>query len=177
MFSLNKAMQVLDEIWNAKPSGMALTWNTPVHFDPTLVARLIEQHRELNERFSALCGHLGKHPAAAEHSVRECADQLHELRRVEALLLYPVIARGFAPDPIARRLVWQSRLVMLGLARRVLRRFDELVRAIRNGTEINIAADHVAKALAEYQRRNETDMYPLYNLMERLHVAAPSQAA
>jgi hypothetical protein len=177
MFSLNKAMQVLDEIWNAKPSGMALTWSTPVQYDATLVSRLIEQHRELNVRFAQIVSHLDKVPAVAEHAVRECADQLHELRRTEALWLYPVIARGFAPDPIARRLVWQSRLVMLGLARRVLRRFDELVRAIRNGTEINIAADHVAKALAEYQRRNEEEMYPLYALMERLCLKADSRAA
>jgi hypothetical protein len=177
MFSLNKAMQVLDQIWNSKPSGLALTWNTPVQFDATLVARLIDEHRELNARFSQVVSHLDKVPAVAEHAVRECADQLHELRRMEALWLYPVIARGFAPDPIARRLVWQSRLVMLGLARRVLRRFDELIRAIRTGNEVSIAADHVTKALAEYQRRNEAEMYPLYNLMERLCVSADSRAA
>jgi hypothetical protein len=177
MFSLNKAMQVLDQIWNAGPSGVALTWNTPVQFDATLVTRLIDEHRELSARFAQIVSHLDKVPAVAEHTVRECAERLHELRRTEALWLYPVIARGFAPDPIARRLVWQSRLVMLGLARRVLRRFDELVRAIRNGTEIGIAADHVAKALAEYQRRNEEEMYPLYALMERLCVRADSRAA
>lgn len=177
MFNIAKAMQVLDEIWNARPAGMALTWNSPVQFDPSLVARLVAQHEALNARFAALVGELGNDPEVAERAVRACADELHELRRSEALWLYPVIARGFAPDPISRRLVWQSRLVMLGLARRVLRRFDELARAIRSGTEISAAADHVTKALAEYQRRNETEMYPLYNLMERLRARARSRAA
>ena len=177
MFNLNKAMQVLDEIWHTKPTGMALNWNTPVHFDASLVPRLIDQQRALSVRFAALAGELDKDPAVAERAVRECADQLHELRRHEALWLYPVIARGFAPDPIARRLVWQSRLVMLGLARRVLRRFDELGRAVRGGTDVTAAADHAATALAEYRRRNEAEMYPLYNLMERLRVTAGSRAA
>ena len=168
MFSPSKARQVLDEIWNIKSAGAALTLNTPVHFDPSLVPRLVAQHSDLNARFTALVAELGKDPEASERAARDCADQLHELRRAEALWLYPVIARGFAPDPIARRLVWQSRLVMLGLARRVLRRFDELARAIRSGTEVTSAAEHATTALTEYQRRNETEMYPLYNLMERL---------
>lgn len=168
MFSPSRAAQVLDQIWNIKSASMALSLNTPVHFDPALVTRLISQQDALSAHFAALVAELGKDPEASERAVRECADQLHELRRSEALWLYPVIARGFAPDPIARRLVWQSRLVMLGLARRVLRRFDELARAIRSGTEVTSAAEHATTALTEYQRRNEAEMYPLYNLMERL---------
>ena len=177
MFSPIKARHVLDEIWNTKSAGTTLSWNTPVHFDPSLVPRLVAQHGELNTRFTALVAALGKDPEASERAVRDCADQLHELRRTEALWLYPVIARGFAPDPISRRLVWQSRLVMLGLARRLLRRFDELARATRSGTEVTSAAEHATTALAEYQRRNETEMYPLYNLMERLPVTPASRAA
>jgi len=177
MFNLGKAIQVLDQIWNIKSASVTLSLNTPVHFDPSLVTRLVAQHNALSTRFTALITELDKDPEASERAVRDCADQLHELRRTEALWLYPVIARGFAPDPVARRLVWQSRLVMLGLARRLLRRFDELARAIRGGTEISTAADHVASALAEYQRRNEAEMYPLYNLMERLSVTTNSRVA
>lgn len=178
MLNHAKAMQVLDQIWNIKSAGAALTLNTPVHFDPSLVPRLLAQHGELNARFTALVAELGKDPEASERAVRDCADQLHEMRRAEALWLYPVIARGFAPDPVARRLIWQSRLVMQGLARRVLRRFDELARAIRSGTEASAAAEHTITALTEYQRRNEADMYPLYNLMERLSsVTVASRAA
>lgn len=164
MFSLNNAMHVLDELWRTTPSNSPLSWITPVQFDASLVTRLADQQRALSERFAALASELDKDPDLAERAVRVCVAQLHEMRRNEALWLYPVITRGFAPDPIARRLVWQSRLVMLGLARRVLRRFDELERAIRGKTEVATAADHVSNALAEYRRRNEAEIYPLYNL-------------
>lgn len=165
MFNLAQAMQAIDEALNAKPEGGALNWNTKVQFDPALVGQLVAQYRALNERFESLGSKLEGDLHSAETAVRECADELHKLRHTEALRLYPVIARGLSSDPITRRLFWQSRLVMLGLARRVLRRFEELARAIRLRSEIPAAADHVAKALAEYRKRNETEMYPLYDLI------------
>ena len=51
----------------------------------------------------------------------------------------------------------------LGLARRVLRRLDELARAIHSRSEVAAAAAHANSALIEYRRRNEATMYPLYN--------------
>jgi hypothetical protein len=163
MFNLSRAMQAIDEVMSAKPEGLALTWNTPVQYDPMLTTELVAQYDELNARFSMVASRLDADPALAERAVLDCADQLHKLRHAESLKLYPVIARGLSPDPIARRLFWQSRLVTLGLARRVLRRFDALGRAIRTRGEVVAAADHVSSALAEYRRRNEATMYPLYN--------------
>jgi hypothetical protein len=75
-------------------------------------------------------------------------------------------AREFAADPVARRLFWQARLTMLSLARGLLRRFEELAQALQDGRQARRAADQVATAFAEYRRRNEAEMYPLYNLME-----------
>jgi len=164
MFNLAQAMQAIDEALSAKPDG-ALNWNTKVQFDPALVGQLVAQYRALNEHFESLLGKLEGDTHTAEREVRDCADELHKLRHTEALRLYPVIARGLSSDPITRRLFWQSRLVMLGHARRVLRRFEELSRAIRLRSEIPAAAEHVAKALAEYRKRNETEMYPLYDLI------------
>src|ERR1700676_4111243 len=143
MFNLAQGVKVLNGIWPNGPSGMAPTWNTPVQFDASLVARLVSQHDELHARFATIVDQLDKDPETAECAVRECANQLHDLRRSEALLLYPVIACWFAPDPDARQLASQSRLVMLGLVRRVLRLFDELIRAIRSGAQIPAAADRV----------------------------------
>jgi hypothetical protein len=163
MFNLSRAMQAIDEVMSATPSGLAATWNTPVQFDPTLTAELVAEYDELNARFAMLEARLEAEPSLVERAVLDCADRLHKLRHTESLKLYPVIARGLSPDPVARRLFWQSRLVTLGLARRVLRRFDELARAVRVRGEATLAAEHASSALAEYRRRNEATMYPLYN--------------
>jgi len=138
--------------------------DTPVEFDAGLVSRLVAEHRELDARFNGLLGELESDPLA-ERSVRACSTKLHDLRRTEALWLYPLIARGIARDPVARRQFLQLRLVMLGLARRVLRAFDELSHAVRRGTHTKSSADEVARALAEYRQRNEGEIYPLYQLM------------
>jgi hypothetical protein len=171
-----------DEASDSLPARVALAWATPVHFDATLVVRLVDQHRELNLRFDELVAEIRSDanipadPQIAADAVRDCAGQLHDLRRAEALWLYPVIAREFAEDPVARRLFWQARLTMLSLARGLLRRFEELAQALQEGRQARLAADHVATALAEYRRRNEAEMYPLYDLMELCELPA-TQAA
>lgn len=177
MFNLAQAMQAIDDALAAKPSGAALNWNTKVQFDPALVGHLIGQYRELNERFEELVAQLEGDAQACEAKVRDCAETLHRLRHEESLRLYPVVARGLSSDPITRRLFWQSRLVMLGLARRVFRRFDELARAIRGRSEVTVAADHAAKALAEYRRRNEAEMYPLYDLIGQRSASSGARVA
>jgi hypothetical protein len=177
MFKLSRAMQAIDEVMSANPEGLALTWNTPVQFDPSLVLDLVAQYDDLSGRFDMLKARLDADPSLAERATLECADRLHRLRHTESLKLYPVIARALSTDPIARRLFWQSRLVTLGLARRVLRRFDELARAIRVRNDVPAAAEHVANALAEYRRRNEATMYPLYNAVGRNASTVKSQVA
>ena len=156
---------------------VAPTWNTPVQYEADLVARLTVQHDELDALFATIIGQVKKDLPGAEQTVRDCADWLHKLRHTEALRLYPVIARGLSPDPIARRLFWQSRLVMLGLARRVLRRFDDLAHAIQLRRGISAAIDHVAAAMTEYRRRNEATMYPLYNRVGQRKSGAATRVA
>ena len=167
MFKLSRAMRAIDEALVTQGVGPTPNWNTPVTYDPALIGELVAQYDELNAQFAAISRQLGGNPAFAERAVLECADRLHKLRHVEALKLYPVISRALSGDPIARRLFWQSRLVTLGLARRVLRRFDELARAVRNRTEVQAAAEHVVNALAEYRKRNESAMFPLYTAVGR----------
>jgi hypothetical protein len=177
MSTLARALQAIDDESNAKPSDLALPGNTPAQFDPALVAQLITRYDELNVTFNAAMSQLESDPVAAERMTRECAEQLLKLRHIEAIRLYPVIGRSIWPDPVARRLFWQSRLVMLGLARRVLRRFDDLTRAMRSGAVSASTVDHFAKALAEYRQRNETEIYPLYALAGRRNTTSGPQAA
>lgn len=153
----------------AKGSGApdSITLDTPVRFDGRLVVRLVTEHSELNRRFAALIRRLDGDPNIIEREVRDCAALLHRLRRTEALWLYPIIARGVARDPVARRQFVQLRLSMLGLARRALRQFDDLAVALRRGTELEAAADLAARALGEYRMRNEAEIYPLYDFIGR----------
>jgi hypothetical protein len=145
----------------------SITLDTPVRFDGRLVMQLVTEHSELNRRFAALARRLDGDPVIVEREVRDCAALLHRLRRTEALWLYPIIARGVARDPIARRQFVQLRLGMLGLARRALRQFDDLAVALRRGTEVEAAADMAARALSEYRMRNEAEIYPLYDFIGR----------
>jgi hypothetical protein len=172
MSTLARALQAIDDESNAKPSDLALPGNTPAQFDAGLVAQLISQYDELHATFRAAMSHLESEPDAAERMTRECAEQLLKLRHIEAIRLYPVIGRSIWPDPVARRLFWQSRLVMLGLARRVLRRFDDLTRSMRGGIVSATAVDHFSKALADYRQRNETEIYPLYLMAGQRGTAA-----
>ncbi|HEX3124473.1 MAG TPA: hypothetical protein VHQ21_14350, partial [Rhodanobacteraceae bacterium] len=161
MSTLARALQAIDDESNAKPSDLALPGNTPTQFDASLVAQLTVQYDELDAMFRTAVSQFESDPDTAERVMRECAEQLLKLRHIEAIRLYPIIGRSIWPDPVARRLFWQSRLVMLGLARRVLRRFEDVTRAMRSATVPETAVDHFVKALAEYRQRNETEIYPL----------------
>jgi len=144
----------------------ALNWYTPVRFDPALLRKLIEQHEKLDERVASLPNLFGRDRAEALKTAQVCAGQLHELRRQEALWIYPVMARHFAGDAGAHRQVLNLRFVMNGLARRVLRAIDDLARAMRLASDVAAAAAAVVRALTEYRQRNEAELYTLYSLMD-----------
>jgi len=93
---------------------------------------------ELDAMFRTAVSQFESDPDTSERTMRECAEQLLKLRHIEAIRLYPIIGRSIWPDPVARRLFWQSRLVMLGLARRVLRRF------VRRGVPASVRARNAA---------------------------------
>lgn len=144
----------------------ALTWYTPVRFDPGLLRKLLDQHDMLDARVASLPNRFRRDREEAWRSAQACAGQLHDLRRQEALWVYPVIARGLASDPAARRRLLNLRFMMNGLARRVLRSIDELAQTMRQLTDIAAAVTMVASALAEYRKRNESELYTLYCLMD-----------
>jgi len=169
MFKFGKTLQ-------AVPSSESLSLNTPVHFDAGLLPRLMAGHGELNARFATLLCRLDDDPQDAVCAIRDCASRLHELRRTEALWLYPVIAHGVQYDEDARRQLARLRLVMVALTRRVVRRFDNLLQGIVNGTPTQAAAEDVSALLAEYVQRNEAEIYPLYSLMGTRQNAAPRVA-
>ena len=145
--------------------GKAVALHTPVHFDAGLVDRLLTEQRELNASFASLVARFGSDPEAAELAVRACSARMVEVRRTEALWLYPVIARAVDGDVEAQQQFVQMRLVMLRLARRTLRLLDDFAQAVRLGIGANAAADRVAEALAEYWQRNQSQIYPLYELI------------
>lgn len=177
MSTLARALQAIDEESNANSLELPLVGNTTAQFDAGLIAQLSSSYEQLNATFQAAIGRFATDPDSAEPMLGECAEQLLKLRHIEAIRLYPVIGRSIWPDPVARRLFWQSRLVMLGMARRVLRRFEDVTKSIRSGAMSDIAVDHFVKALAEYRQRNEAEIYPLYALAGKRGVAIASTAA
>jgi hypothetical protein len=150
---------------NALP-GETINWRTPVRFDPTLLKKLITRHEQLQARVTTLAHEFKANRAEAWRVARDCATQLHELRRAEALWLYPVLARGLNTDATAWRQLVKLRFVMTGLARRLLRDIEQLAHATRLSSDITAAINAVMKALAEYRQRNESELYALYDLMD-----------
>lgn len=143
-----------------------LNWYTPVRFDPALLRKMIEQHDALDQRVASLPDRFKRDRDEALKAAHTCAGLLHELRRQEALWIYPVMARSFATDPVARRQLLNLRFVMNSLARRVLRTIDDLTRTMRHASDIAAAVAAVTAALADYRQRNESELYTLYSLTD-----------
>ena len=154
----------------------ALTWYTPVKFDPALLRKLVDEHDALDARVASLPNRFRHDREEAWRATQACAGQLHELRRKEALWIYPVIAHALTDDAAARRKLLNLRFLMNSLARRVLRSIEELARTIRQVADINGGVATVTHALAEYRQRNETELYTLYSLMDprRIPIVAVS---
>lgn len=169
MFSFAKVSKAPDELWtDTQPAALSL--QTKVRFEPGLLPRLVRDYDELESRFALLRAEVSADPKLAELAGRNCAARLHELRRREALWLYPVIACAIADDLDARRQFLQLRLAMLALARRLLRRFDQLASVAGEGGDLSALLDSVGRELTEYRNRNESEVFPLYELMGRASV-------
>jgi hypothetical protein len=172
-----RVVKVIRESLGSTQADTPFDWNTPVRFDPALVQRLVSQYGELDAGFVALVGRIHSTSEEIRSTVHAGTARLQQLRRSEALWLYPVITKALADDPIASRQVSQLRMVLNGLARRVLRHIEELASAAQHGTAVSGAATLVTTALAEYRRRNESELYPLYDLMRPQAAASGPQAA
>jgi hypothetical protein len=175
VFSFARGSKARDELWrDAQPAALSL--QTKVRYEPGLLPRLVRDYDELESRFTLLRAEVRDDPRLAELAGQNCAARLHELRRREALWLYPVIACAIADDVDARRQFLQLRLAMLGLARRLLRRFDQLAGAVHDGGDLPALLDEIGDELTEYRNRNESEIFPLYELMGRA-LAAPAHSA
>jgi len=162
---------------HATESTGHLALHTPVQYDRALVAHLLAAHEALNARFAVIVCDIEREPAAVADVVRRCAEQLHDLRRSEAIWLYPVIASGVDADAAARRQLLQLRLSMLTHARRTLRLFDELSSAIENGAAVHPLIDELSTSLAEYLHRSEREIHPLYTLVGTRRAPRAAQVA
>jgi len=150
----------------AAPAAETLTWHTPVRFDPGLIRKLLDQHDALDTRIAELPSRFRRDREDAWSAAQACAGHLHEVRRQEALWVYPVIAHGLDDNAVARRQLLSLRFVMNGLARRALRGLEELAHAVRQLRDIGAPVTAVARAIAEYRQRNESELYTLYSLMD-----------
>jgi hypothetical protein len=168
MLTFTEALRVVESLLHRAPGDHSLGLHTSVRFDPNLQRNLLAQHDALNARFSEAVGKVESDGAQACSAIRDCATQLHRLRRAEAVWLHPVIAAGIDGDAAARGQFMQLRIVLLANVRAVLREFDNLSQAIENGSATQAHAGQVATALAAFLRRCAAEIYPLYDLIGTL---------
>jgi hypothetical protein len=167
MLTFADAVRAVDHFFQpVEPGTAAPTAPSPVAFDRALVPRLMALHEALNARFAHLVCALDNDAREAEAAASACVEQLHELRRIETVSLYPVIGRGIDADAAARSQLMQVRMVLLAQCRQLLRRFEELLQAIRNGRQARELAENISQPLADYLRRCEFEIYPLYALVD-----------
>jgi len=167
----------IEETRGASSSDVALMLSTPVRFDAGLIARLLAANDAINGHLASLLCRLDDDVEASVGAIKDCADQLHSVRQAEALWLYPVIAHSVEFDVEARAQLVRLRLAMLALARRVLRRCDDLIQALRSDGQVAHAAQRMTDAWSEYLRRNQQEIYPLYELVGRRPAAAAAARA
>jgi hypothetical protein len=108
---------------------------------------------------------LDRDPASAVVVIDVLASELQDLRRAEAMWIYPLIAKGVDADVDARRQLMRLRISLLAELRAILRLLGEMSHALRAGTPCQSTADLISGSMATFLRRGETEVYPLYNLV------------
>lgn len=154
-----------------RASDMTLVRTKSLRFDPELIQDLLARHARLAADVAALTAQFSADVGLAAAAAVSCAEQLNELRRWEAIRLYPVISRGLSGDAAAERQWVILRFVINGLAHRLLRSMDDLG-MIEDALGAHAAVDAVLQNLAAYRQRNEAELYPLYALMDPVRTRA-----
>jgi hypothetical protein len=145
------------------PTAGPLTWSTPIAFEPDLPDRLTLAHRELTVTLELLAEAAGLSVASAvAEAARSFVEQMHALHRLEAMRLYPIIARRQDLDADGMTSFARVRLEVAGTGRRVLRVLES---ALEPGSEGALGAADVRFAivlLQRYVQLKESRLYPLY---------------
>ncbi|HEY2396348.1 MAG TPA: hypothetical protein VGH81_10280 [Rudaea sp.] len=139
-----------------------------------MTSRLLAIHEAVNARFATVLSNLSADPEFAIASIRHCQQLLQDLRRAESAWLYPFIASGVDDDLQARRQLMQLRIGLLAELRATLRHLDNLGEAVANGASFTNEIELASASIASYLQRSETEIYPLYMLIGKRHVAEPA---
>jgi hypothetical protein len=153
-----------DALW-VDPAGETLNLHPTVGFDSRLIDRLLGMHDALNSRFAAILCMLDHDPVSAVAAIGVLASELHDLRRAQAMWIYPLVAKGVDADVDARRQLMRLRISLLAELRAILRLLGEMSQALQAGTPCQSTADLVSGSITTFLRRGEAEIYPLYNLV------------
>ena len=136
-----------------------ITWTSQVAYDPGLVERLVAANDRLRAAFARVVESWQGAPDDVAAAAQLCAHELHALNRLEALRLYPAIARQFAAQPAALEAFTKRRLAVYGHGRKLLRFLEAAVarRSIDAG-ELRAAVEFLQRYVAEKQAQ----LYTLY---------------
>ena len=136
-----------------------ITWTSQVAYDPGLIERLVAANDRLRAAFARLVDAWPGADEAVAAAAGHCAHELHALNRVEALRLYPVIARQFAAQPEALEAFTKRRLAVYGHGRKLLRFLEgATARHAADSGELRAAVEFLGRYVAEKQ----SQLYPLY---------------
>jgi len=157
------ARATVDSSTQPPQNSEALSWSTPIAYEPDLPDRLVLAHRELTVTLELLAEAAGLSVASAvADAARSCVQQMHALHRLEAMRLYPLIARRQDLDVAGMSAFTRARLEAAGMGRRVLRVLES---ALEPGAEGALGAADVRFAmvlLQRYVQDKEARLYPLY---------------
>jgi hypothetical protein len=136
-----------------------ITWTSQVAFDPGLIERLVASNDRLRAAFARVVEAWQGAPDHVVAAAERCAHELHALNRVEALRLYPVIARQFAGKPAALDAFTRRRLAVYGHGRKLLRFLEAAIAGRRvDAGELRAAVEVLGRYVAEKQAQ----LYTLY---------------
>ena len=136
-----------------------ITWTSHVAYDPGLIERLVAANDRLRAAFARVVDAGRGTPEELSDAARHCQHELHALNRIEALRLYPVIARQFATQPEALDAFTKRRLTVYGHGRKVLRFLEGVVaRRCVDAGELRSSIEF----LQRYVAGKQAQLYTLY---------------
>jgi hypothetical protein len=153
-----------DTLW-VDPASETLNLHPPRGFDSTLTDRLLSMHDALNSRFAAILCMFECDATSAVTAIGALAGELQDLRRAEAMWIYPLIAKGVDADVDARRQLMRLRISLLAELRAIVRLLGEMSQELQAGTPCQSTADLISGSMIAFLRRGEMELYPLYNLV------------
>jgi regulator of sigma D len=147
-------------------AGGAAAPGTAIVYDPGLVPRLTNDHRQLVEVYKQVHAALARNDlAGVRHRLLQFRGALQEHLLAENVKLYVYLARHLAGDEASSQIINDMRREMMGIGRVVmdfLRKYTETPIEPAQAVQFKGELDGIGAALVQRIEREESALYPLY---------------